>query len=362
MSYNHINDFVDNKYDEELMELEHYKSHPEMLPFVGLNYDKLKIMIIGESHYIDDKKCKWTVNNEADFTKTWYGDSRNDIKKLFENWEDAKYWFYTRYVVCRNVLGGHSRSSGIFFKPAGYIAQNNDIEKEDALESITFMNYFLRPAAEKGESINTSREDLSHARENLNKVIEILKPELIIFVSKKAYSAYGDYNNPKVKYTTHPCSSWWTKSTDHGKSYFEELMKSYPCKVAKTSIQSVIEIKTGLMKNYFDKIIIGLERENFKVGNKDRLWNDIEVYYNDEKTDLPTITIDSKYDLKVDWNLYITGGKKWDYIRDEKLDEKKERLKFNFKKPNGLFLLDDNEINEKIEIIINGINDYIDNN
>ena len=42
------------RYDEQLQTLVHYQNYPEMLPFIGTNYDshEKKLLIIGESHYL----------------------------------------------------------------------------------------------------------------------------------------------------------------------------------------------------------------------------------------------------------------------------------------------------------------------
>ena len=37
-------------YDAELKGIEHYKIHSEMLPYVGKNYKKAKILLVGEDH------------------------------------------------------------------------------------------------------------------------------------------------------------------------------------------------------------------------------------------------------------------------------------------------------------------------
>ena len=43
------------KFDEDLDVIDHYQVYPEMKPWVGHEYDfsEAKILIIGESHYLD---------------------------------------------------------------------------------------------------------------------------------------------------------------------------------------------------------------------------------------------------------------------------------------------------------------------
>ena len=40
-------------YDNELSRVLHYAFHPEMIPFVGKHYPDARILLVGESHYLD---------------------------------------------------------------------------------------------------------------------------------------------------------------------------------------------------------------------------------------------------------------------------------------------------------------------
>lgn len=47
---------MNTNYDRALMEIEFFgRFHPEYLPYVGDNYVKTKILLLGESNYIDEK-------------------------------------------------------------------------------------------------------------------------------------------------------------------------------------------------------------------------------------------------------------------------------------------------------------------
>ena len=41
------------QYDIELRTIPFYKDHPELLPFIGTRFNEYSILIVGESHYID---------------------------------------------------------------------------------------------------------------------------------------------------------------------------------------------------------------------------------------------------------------------------------------------------------------------
>ena len=41
-------------YDDELKKIEHYKKHNEMLPYIGKHYKQARILLVGESHYVNN--------------------------------------------------------------------------------------------------------------------------------------------------------------------------------------------------------------------------------------------------------------------------------------------------------------------
>ena len=46
---------MNKKYDAKFKEVPFYEIHPEYIPFVGNEYDTYRILLIGESHYIEQK-------------------------------------------------------------------------------------------------------------------------------------------------------------------------------------------------------------------------------------------------------------------------------------------------------------------
>ena len=42
-----------SKYDDQLNHIDIYKLHPMLMPHIGTEYDKYRILHIGESHYIN---------------------------------------------------------------------------------------------------------------------------------------------------------------------------------------------------------------------------------------------------------------------------------------------------------------------
>ena len=67
-------------YDNKLLEIDFYKNsriHKLMLPYIGSEYEKYKVLIVGESHYLRKDSDREKVK---DFNK-WLAD-KNEIKLM----------------------------------------------------------------------------------------------------------------------------------------------------------------------------------------------------------------------------------------------------------------------------------------
>ena len=63
-------------YDAKLKEIEFYKNskiHQYMLPYVGFKYEEYRVLLVAESHYLENEEDRKKVDN---FEK-WYGDKGN---------------------------------------------------------------------------------------------------------------------------------------------------------------------------------------------------------------------------------------------------------------------------------------------
>ena len=194
--------------------------HPELLPYVGQNYEKTSVLLVGESHYV--RKADIKQFEETD----WYHKSLPDIPSKLDlenpfNKQNSVFWFDTRQVLVRYMNGERGRGHIIFSRPTEVlcglgIGTNN---KYDDFDHFAFMNFFQRPSLEFGESIEYSDEDKQVANDVLNKVIEVLKPKLVVFLFQKAYKAYepNSFDNIFVEKVSHPTSAWWYKKRKDGK-------------------------------------------------------------------------------------------------------------------------------------------------
>ena len=199
-------------YDAALVTVPHFSDdkYPEMMPWIGADYleQEAKVLIIGESHYFNND---FTVHHDPN---TWYS-------RTFHESLDSRVGHRVRYQITR-AIGGHFRR-----KSAHPMHQNIEkvLGKTNCFETgsgkhfdaIAYLNYFQRPANRKGGSIAAQPQDLSIARETIEKVVEIIEPDLILFASVKAYKAAKESGflstlNIPVDYSAHPCSAHWNKA------------------------------------------------------------------------------------------------------------------------------------------------------
>ncbi|MBQ8677542.1 MAG: hypothetical protein IJ529_03635 [Alphaproteobacteria bacterium] len=238
---------MNTKYDTKLNELEWYKRHPLLLPFIGNDYDEYKILQIGESHYIPQNK----------------DNMKFDIKYFIDNWWDTscdnkfgdwKGWFYTRGVIEDYLDGYTSKAHGIFNNVIKCFSKcileetisDFSLGNKQIYNNFAFMNFFQMPSIFEGKKYWNSLVQSANNREVASKVfrkctevsikavddvIHIIDPKIIIFTSisaKKAYTGeeYKDYigkykDDNRVIYTSHPSASFsWNKKlkTLHNKT------------------------------------------------------------------------------------------------------------------------------------------------
>lgn len=65
-----------------------------------------------------------------------------------------------------------------------------NVNESEAFTAFAFYNYFQRPASNSGSLIELTDEDEMQAYAVYQRVVESLKPNRFIFLSKKAYNSY----------------------------------------------------------------------------------------------------------------------------------------------------------------------------
>lgn len=199
-----------------LDEIEHYQSFPIMKPFVGENYLSAmkRVLVIAESHYFAEES-----NINTGPTK-WYSSS---IAELHASKHDS---INTQKIVATS-------SHSVFREMENVLSQSMDKHKNRALNNIAFMNAFQRPANKAGESMKAlaSKMDFEIGIKTVEKVIKILKPNLVVFISKFAWEKIGKHlqkvENIKYEFVNHPASIryWHNSKYPNSKYKLLELLK-----------------------------------------------------------------------------------------------------------------------------------------
>ena len=202
------------EYDSELKKNGFIERHYECLPFIGEKYKKSRLLLIGESHYVPEKEIHCVNRND------FYDVSFDDLSD-----GDYKTWINTRNVFEYRVYDrGDFKTffSGPATEIARVIYKTDDLTKDqriDAMHQYAFMNYFKRPSYDEGKTIKgLTEKDYKYAYDISCYIIDVLKPSLIIFLSKKAYDAFYSSDNEhnlgskyNIKCVSHPSSCWWNR-------------------------------------------------------------------------------------------------------------------------------------------------------
>lgn len=193
--------------ESQLDQIEHYSKIPVMKPFIGANYLSApkKILILGESQYFDHYP-------------------KNEHPKC--NTGPSVWYSYTEVIPREKLDHINTRDSvkkskhRFFINLKSILSEVLEIDEKHVLENIAFMNAFQRPANHLGVSIADlcSEKDYEVGVTTVTEVINILKPDYVIFVSKLSWDKIGTRINPdrnyKLGFTSHPNSFQWNSAKD----------------------------------------------------------------------------------------------------------------------------------------------------
>lgn len=191
-----------------------------MMPMVGADYEKqsAKILLVLESYYFDNED----LENGSVFTNAddWYKtEGANLIPKISErNVNMREDW------ICNPTDGPYPNIYRSLCAVKG-----GDFESQ--CRSISIYNYFLRPAYNNngtkgfGDKDYCKKIDRTVAYEAFCGVVETLKPDIVIFLSKFSFDTFQKHNksfeNVKIEYTSHPSRQWHMSSywANYGQSF-----------------------------------------------------------------------------------------------------------------------------------------------
>lgn len=306
----------DNSYDNDLLKIKNFNLHKELLPFIGYNYKRSRLLLVGESHYVKRNNLSEEdiINTYAD----WYDESTESIERAMVYRE----WFTTRNVIRNFQCRYRSRAYTMFSNPAKMIKEllgDKCPTDTAAFSYVAFCNYYQRPSLMEGRSINPvfPKEEALTA-EIFEELIEILKPKGIIFLSKKSYDSF--MNNKKKEYsllldfTHHPTSLWWYRSK--GREKFTRMIGEFFSK--DTLTESLVDERIWLMKNLFKEIEENILTRgyDFKSCPEEFIY---DFYRNPRETSkrpyLEILKGSKKIEIEIDSRIYIWKTKKdWEYL------------------------------------------------
>ena len=207
--------YINEKYYEKLLVIEHYKKHPQMRPFIGKSWGRTgKMLVIGESHYLNDYDEKTSRRGNKITWKNWYKMNKEELTQDQERWTSTA--LQINEAITKNK---YEPAWGIWKNVKDAILETgyNPYPKNTSkiLCYIAFMNFFQRPALDSGESIIYSNEDIKIANETLYNVANIIKADYLFFVSSKAWENYENelLTEIIVGHSCHPNCKWWNMET-----------------------------------------------------------------------------------------------------------------------------------------------------
>lgn len=204
------------QYDKELKEIGHYTHYKETLPFIGKNYENTKLLLIGESYQIPPES-KVKLDNKNDYEK-WY-------EKRVTLISADKEWINFRNIIEIIIKKAEGENKSLTMQNLTYAFKMINKSWND----LAYVNTFQRPAGYGDKRKNFIKIDNEKARDVINKVVRILNPKFIGFVSAKAWKTLWFYENVKKitdknkKKFTHP--SRWT--FQEGVKFSEWLKKCF---------------------------------------------------------------------------------------------------------------------------------------
>ena len=262
----------DHRLYDDLHKIPLYQNIPYMMPFIGSEYNKTKILLVCNTYYVPNyKEVGAQLNEEID---RWYSIAKgkklrngrlptNGDKKKLDHFLTKGYSYGNRddptpahsWINPRCHLD--SRNSGWpWYKLAIAALQDEElINKVPALKGcksyknhdgegkrywrgkfyryLALTNYHIRPTTEE-EKPDFNQRDIEESKEIFLQALEVLEPKLICIVHKNLYCSIKeevlqDINDRiKVHLIYCPTSSWFNRKPDmHGKKKFQRLMREH---------------------------------------------------------------------------------------------------------------------------------------
>lgn len=191
---------INTEFDSQLLDIEFFKKMPQMIPWIGSSYGKYgkRVLFVGESCYLNEE-CTVHLNSS-----NWYQNSNIFLSEEEILWSNKRQALYDNFD-----------NNNIWKNPAE-IMREKGIRPNDPRGNIyvnfAVCNFFLRPAI-MGNSLIEDELDVEVANKVFKDVINIIKPDLIVFLSCKSWYNCDDemllgFNHCFVP---HPSRPWWNR-------------------------------------------------------------------------------------------------------------------------------------------------------
>ena len=162
-------------FDDRLNRITHYSHYPKMTVAVGdlCQEAPSRILVLGESHDVDQTEA-------SNHLGLWYEGRNIACVATVPN-------ICTRKIF-DNAINGRkkNKSKAIFHWLASALSASGIVGAVPAspLQSISYMNYFQRPAEESGKSLKVHLRDVIEATNVVKEVVSVLEPQLVVFGSR----------------------------------------------------------------------------------------------------------------------------------------------------------------------------------
>ena len=210
-------------YDDALSAIRQFAAFPAMRPYIGPQYSAAihkRMLVVGESFYFPDDS---TIHRAP---STWYRGSQS----ILTDEEIA-------YIHCRHLVQCDWKSPGHkMYRELNACLGNIGLPQSDKpISHICFMNTFCRPAAIPGSSFKhcCCSRDIEEAKDVLNQVMPVIKPEVVVFASKFSWESVGQFAAPiwptcKFAFVSHPTDPfhWNVVSYRHGRTKFMDILRA----------------------------------------------------------------------------------------------------------------------------------------
>ncbi len=215
-----------NAIRNKLADIDHFKKYPSMIPFIGDNYissDHSKLLLIAESYYLPNTE---TLHHDP---QQWYQSNQDDLQD--DEW--------IAWIDCNGLLKCNWDKPGHYiYRELNSSIQSLDFKKKKRpIEEVAYTNFFFRPSESEGESFKKycTPLDISMSNKIIEKIVQIMNPDLIIFVSKYSWDKGGSelkskYPEKKISFVCHPTTGgryWYRKDYPHNKSKFINLLNEH---------------------------------------------------------------------------------------------------------------------------------------